>query len=70
MPMDEVIRGIEETDVENLQDVLQALMGRYRELYPRWRFLFLSADTNATDQVSKTILELIQQAEERIARGT
>ena len=66
MPMDEVIRAIERTDEENLQDVLQALLGRYRELYPRWRFLFLSADTNAKDEASKKILNLIQQAEERI----
>ena len=66
MPMDEVIRAIERADVENLQDVLQALLGRYREAYPQWRFLFLSADTNAADDNSKRILEIIQQAEERI----
>ena len=66
MPMDEVIRAIERTDVENLQDVLQALLDRYRELYPQWRFLFLSADTKATDATSELMLEIIQQAEERI----
>ena len=66
MPMDEIIRGIERADVEDVQDILQALLGRYRELYPRWRFLFLSADTNAKDETSKMILNFIQQAEERI----
>ena len=66
MPMDEIIRGIERADVEDVQDILQALLGRYRGLYPQWRFLFLSADTNAKDETSKTVLKLIQQAEERI----
>lgn len=40
MPMDEVIRAIEQTDAENIQDVMQAAMGRYRELYPEWKMLF------------------------------
>lgn len=34
MPMDEIIRAIEQTDAENMQDMLQATMKRYRELYP------------------------------------
>ena len=66
MPMDEVIRAIERADIENLQDVLHALMGRYQEVYPQWRFLFLSADTAAADDHSKLILEIIQKAHERI----
>lgn len=67
MQMDEVIRAIEETDVENIQDVMQAAMGRYRELYPKWQILFLSVQLNATDERSKAILELICKAEELIS---
>jgi len=63
MPMDEVIRAIERTDVENMQDLLQATMNRYRELYPDWKILFLSARPDATDEVSKAILELIRMAD-------
>ena len=63
MPMDEVIRAIERTDVENMQDLLQATMKRYRELYPDWKILFLSAKPDATDEVSKAILELIRMAD-------
>lgn len=66
MPMDEVIRAIERAEVEDLQDVLQALMAKYREFYPQWRFLFLSADTNAADAKSKAILKIIRKAKAQI----
>ena len=63
MPMDEVIRAIERADMEDIQDVVQAVIGRYRELYPHWEILFLSADTNATDERSLKILDLIRRAD-------
>ena len=66
MPMDEVIRAIEETDMENMQDLLQATLKRYRELYPQWEIMFLSADTKATDERSKIMLEIIAQVQERL----
>lgn len=62
MPMDEVIRAIEQTDVENMQDLLQATMKRYRELYPEWKMLFLSAKGDATDERSQAVLEWIRKA--------
>ena len=64
MPMDEVIRAIEQTDIENMQDVVQATVKRYRELYPEWKILFLSAQVDAADENSKAILELIRKAED------
>ena len=64
MPMDEVIRAIEQTDGENIQDVIQAAMKRYRELYPQWRKLFMSAQVDASDARSKAIREWIQKAED------
>ena len=64
MPMDEVIRAIEQTDIENMQDVVQATVKRYRELYPEWKILFLSAPVDAADENSKAILELIRKAED------
>lgn len=67
MPMDEVIRAIEQTDAENIQDVMQAAMERYGELYPEWKILFLSVQPNATDERSKAILELIRKAEEFVS---
>ena len=64
MPMDEVIRAIETADVENIQDVMQASIKRYKELYPGWKMLFLSAQADATDERSKAILEWISKTEE------
>ena len=66
MQMDEVIRAIEQTDAENIQDIMQAAMRRYKELYPKWQILFLSAKSDATDAHSKEILRLIHKAEELV----
>ena len=66
MSMDEVIRAIEQTDAENIQDVMQAAMRRYRELYPQWEIMFISADTQATDTHSKLKLALISYVQERL----
>lgn len=63
MPMDEVIRAIERADVEDIQDLLQATMKRYRELYPEWKILYLSAKADAEDAYSKAILDVIRMAE-------
>ena len=63
MPMDEVIRAIEHTDSENIQDVLQVAIGRYRELYPRWKILFVSADMYASDARSQELLTLIRKVD-------
>lgn len=42
MPMDEVIREIEQMDSENMQDVLDALMRRYRKVFPGYSLLILT----------------------------
>ena len=68
MPMDEIIRMIEQTDTENIQDVLHAVIKRYRELYPQWRILFMSADRNAGDEQSREVLKWIQYLEEKYAQ--
>lgn len=59
MPMDEVIRTIEQASTEEIQDLLQSVIGRYRELYPDWRILFVSVDQNATDELSRKVLKFI-----------
>ena len=63
MYMDEVIRAIERTDIENIQDVLQAAIGRYRELNPQWKILFVSADMNAADVRSRELLALMRKVD-------
>ena len=40
MPMDELIRAIGQVDAENIQDLVNAVIGRYRELYPQWDSCF------------------------------
>ena len=65
--MDEVIRAIEQTDAENMPDLLQATMKRYRELYPEWKILFLSAKADAVDERSKAVLDLIRMADELVS---
>ena len=42
MPMDEVIRGISETDSENMQDLLDAVIARYQQLYPNFSLVILT----------------------------
>lgn len=64
MPMDELIRAIERADEENIQDVLSAAIGRYRELYPGWKMLFISVDPNAMDERSVRFRELMLRAEQ------
>ena len=63
MPMDEIIRGIERTDLENMQDVVKAVMDRYRELYPEWEILYIAVERSAADQQSAKLRELIREAE-------
>ena len=62
--MDEVIRGIERADAQDIQDIMHAAMERYRELYPKWRMMFLSVDPDATDERSCELRILLQKAEE------
>lgn len=61
MPMDEVIRTIEQASTEEIQDLLQSVIGRYRELYPDWRILFVSVDQNATDEQSREVLKFVDK---------
>ena len=63
MPMDEVIRAIEQTDSENIQDVLGAVFRRYRELYPNWKILFLSANRDDPGDHNQRLLKLIDLVE-------
>lgn len=44
MPTDELIRAIEQTDPENLQDILDAVIRRCRELNPGWDFFYFARD--------------------------
>ena len=65
MSMDEVIKGIEQASSEEIQDLLQSVIGRYRQRYPDWKILFISADRNATDDRSKELIALIDELEEK-----
>ena len=64
MPMDEVIRAIERADREDIQDILHAVMERYRELYPDWKMQFISVDLNAMDERSVKIRNWLHAAEQ------
>lgn len=64
MPMDEIIRGIERTDIENMPDVIKAVLDRYRELYPEWEILYIAVERTATDDRSVQLRELIIKAEQ------
>lgn len=59
MPTDELIRAIEQTDPENLQDILDAVICRYRELNPGWEFFYFSRDPRRPlTQLEEKILQL------------
>ena len=68
MQFDEMLRAIEQTERENIQDLMQVIICRYRELYPDWRILFVSADTNAKDMRTKELLELIHKANDILSK--
>ena len=42
---------------EELEDIVQAVLARYRELYPDWEIMFLSLDKkdNKNDQIDSII---------------
>jgi len=42
---------------EELEDIVQAVLARYRELYPDWEIMFLSLDKkcNKNDQLDSII---------------
>lgn len=61
MSMDEVIRAIEMVDAENMQDVLDAVMARHRELYPDDNLVILSLpkrEPEKWDNLLKDMMEL------------
>ena len=52
-----MIQYIKNAKPEELEDIMQAVLGRYRELYPNWEILFLSLDKkyNKNDQIDNII---------------
>ena len=40
--MEEVIQQIGKAGPESIQDLIDAVMHRYKELYPQWGFVFYS----------------------------
>lgn len=68
MSSDKVISAIERSSRTDIADIVTAAICRYREVYPEWQILFLSAETNATDQRSRELRELICRANEIIGK--
>ena len=50
MPMDEVIRAVERMDGENMQDLLDAVMRRYHQLFPTHSLIMLTLPENAPEE--------------------
>ena len=69
MVKNETIRAIQQTGEQDIQEIVQAAMGRYGELYPRWKMLYLSADTEAGDRQSRKILRLIKKADKLMIKN-
>lgn len=67
MPMDELIRGIEQMGTENMQDLLDAVTRRFRQLYPGYSLLILSLPENDPEERKKQLdsaWKLIQQTQQ------
>ena len=62
MPMDEVIRAIEAADLENIQDLLQTAVRRYKELYPQWRVVFFTVKSDELDDDEEKITDILKIA--------
>ena len=52
-----MIHYIKNAKPEELEDIVQAVLVRYRELYPDWEIMFLSLDKkeNMNDQLDSII---------------
>ena len=59
MSMDEIIRAIEMMDAENMQDILDAVMARHRELYPGDSLVILALPKNQPEQWDKLLKDMV-----------
>ena len=52
-----MINRIKNAKPEEMEEIVQAVLARYRELYPDWEILFLSLDKkeNKNDQIDNII---------------
>ena len=63
MPMDEVIRGIERMDSENLQDLLDAVVARYQQLNPDYTLALISLPRNDREERSRQLRKTVELLE-------
>ena len=61
----EIIAQINQVSQEEIQDVMQAVLARYRQLYPQWDISVLSIEKGESrnDQLDRTI-ELLNKMKE------
>ena len=62
MPMDELIRAIEKADSENIQDLINAVVARYRELFPKWEIIFLTVEREKIHGENDLVSSILQIA--------
>lgn len=64
MPMDELIRAIERADSENIQDLLDAVLARYRQLHEDHTLVLISLPKGDPEEYERKLnktMELLRK---------
>ena len=64
MPMDEVIHAIERAGTEDMQDILDVVVKRYRMLYPNYSFAIISLPKYDKEEQIKQLESVLQMITE------
>lgn len=62
MPMDEVIHAIEKADSENIQDLINAVFQRYRELFPDWEMVYFALEKEKIAGQRDEVMQVLRMA--------
>ena len=67
--MDETIRMVSNTNASEMDGVLRAVMGRYRELFPGWELAIMAYPAEKSEEKTRCIHEMIALLEEEERRN-
>ena len=65
MTSNALIYAISQAEKENMQDIMDAVIQRYRQLYPDWEFIYFTRDKNRPmTSMEQKILQLAYEMDE------
>ncbi|MBQ9148043.1 MAG: hypothetical protein IJX69_00570 [Oscillospiraceae bacterium] len=60
LPLQEVLKQIENADDDAISQIIQAVIRRYKQVYPGWEVVFLSLPLDDAAQRRKQLADLIE----------